>query len=122
VSALVTVEEFTRVMREADRAFEKVGGSTRHHVSDCLFPLLEREGMTVVRSKYSAAELGLMNAAPRLLAALKRALLTLEDEVERTRQSVADWPEDSNGPPTLAADEETLRLAREAIDQAEGRG
>lgn len=45
-----TVAEVTAALREADRAFEKVGGSTRHHVRDCLFPALEKHGLLVVRA------------------------------------------------------------------------
>lgn len=48
-SGRIPVEDFVRVMREADRAFEKAGGSTRHYVNECLFPLMEREGMVAVR-------------------------------------------------------------------------
>jgi hypothetical protein len=43
------VMALTEVMREADRKFEKVGGSTRHHVRDCLIPELEAAGLAVVR-------------------------------------------------------------------------
>lgn len=42
------VSRLTEVMREADRAFENVGGSTRHHVRDCLIPELEAAGLKVV--------------------------------------------------------------------------
>lgn len=43
------VRVLTDVMRKADRKFEKVGGSTRHHVRDCLIPELEQAGLAVVR-------------------------------------------------------------------------
>ena len=43
------VVELTAAMREADRAFEKVGGSTRHHVRDCLLPELEKMGLVLCR-------------------------------------------------------------------------
>lgn len=42
------VRRLTSAMREADQAFERVGGSTRHHVRDCLMPALEKEGLAVV--------------------------------------------------------------------------
>jgi hypothetical protein len=42
-------------MREADRVFEKVGGSTRHHVRDCLLPVLNRNGWRVVRDVAQSA-------------------------------------------------------------------
>jgi hypothetical protein len=44
------VSLLTEAMRAADQAFERVGGSTRHHVRDCLIPELERRGLAVVRS------------------------------------------------------------------------
>jgi hypothetical protein len=43
------VNAVTAAMREADRVFEKVGGSTRHHVRDCLLPVLNRNGWRVTR-------------------------------------------------------------------------
>jgi hypothetical protein len=42
------VNRLTEVMRKADRTFESVGGSTRHHVRDCLIPELEEAGLKVV--------------------------------------------------------------------------
>lgn len=51
----------------------------------------------------------------RAESALKAAIPILEDEVKRTRQSVADWPADTNGPPTLASDEAILATARAAL-------
>jgi hypothetical protein len=38
----------TRALRAADQTFEKVGGSSRHFVADCLMPALEAEGLLVV--------------------------------------------------------------------------
>lgn len=43
------VQLLTEAMRAADQAFDRVGGSTRHHVRDCLIPELERMGLGVVR-------------------------------------------------------------------------
>ncbi len=40
--------KFTAAMREADHTFERVGGSTRHHVRDCLLPILEKQGLVIV--------------------------------------------------------------------------
>ncbi len=42
------VRRLTECMRIADRDFERVGGSTRHHVRDCLIPQLEAAGLYVV--------------------------------------------------------------------------
>lgn len=76
------------------------------------------EGLnTTIATGVSPAEM--RRQRDELLAIVKRALPTLTLEVERTRQSVADWPEDTNGPPTLAEDEEILRLAKKAIAVAE---
>ena len=38
----------TIIVREADQAFEKSGGSSRHWVRDCFLPLLEAAGLRVV--------------------------------------------------------------------------
>lgn len=42
------VKRLTAAMREADRAFEDVGGSTLHHVRDCLLPVLKKHGLRLV--------------------------------------------------------------------------
>lgn len=41
------VTRLTVAMRDADRDFERVGGSTRHHVRDCLLPALMRAGLWI---------------------------------------------------------------------------
>ena len=41
------VRRLTAAMREADRAFERTGGSTRHHVRDCLLPILNKHGLRI---------------------------------------------------------------------------
>ena len=41
------VRRLTAAMREADRTFERVGGSTRHHIRDCLVPILGKHGLAV---------------------------------------------------------------------------
>lgn len=41
------VNRITAVVREADRTFEKVGGSSRHWVRDCFLPLLNRSGLFI---------------------------------------------------------------------------
>lgn len=35
----------TACMRKADEIFDRVGGSTKHHVRDCLLPLLPKYGL-----------------------------------------------------------------------------
>jgi hypothetical protein len=42
------IRAITAVVREADRAFEREGGSSRHWVRDQFLPRLEDAGMTVV--------------------------------------------------------------------------
>lgn len=42
------IRRFTAAMREADQAFEKVGGSTRHYVRDCLLPILEKHDIEII--------------------------------------------------------------------------
>lgn len=39
------IVRITRAVRQADIAFEKIGGSTRHWVIDCFLPALEEEGI-----------------------------------------------------------------------------
>ena len=41
------VRRLTAAMREADRTFETVGGSAKHHVRDCLLPILEKHGLKI---------------------------------------------------------------------------
>lgn len=40
-------KRLTSAMREADRAFETVGGSTRHYVRDCLLPCLTKHQLVL---------------------------------------------------------------------------
>ena len=55
--AIMEIEEdalipfVTRVVREADQAFERVGGSSRHWVRDCFLPILARYGGYVLHRK-----------------------------------------------------------------------
>lgn len=41
------VRRMSAAMREADETFERVGGSTRHHVRDCLLPVLAKHGLRI---------------------------------------------------------------------------
>lgn len=41
------VNQVTAVVREADRAFERSGGSSRHWVRDCFLPRLNESGLCV---------------------------------------------------------------------------
>lgn len=50
------VKAMTRAMREADETFERVGGSTRHHVRDCLLPNLYKHGLVIALRAALAAE------------------------------------------------------------------
>lgn len=42
------VARMTAAMREADKAHESVGGGARHHVRECLLPILRRHGLALV--------------------------------------------------------------------------
>ena len=42
------VRKVTRAVRKADKHFDKVGGSSRHWVIECLLPCLEEEGLEIV--------------------------------------------------------------------------
>lgn len=55
--------EFTGVMREADKVFETVGGSTRHYVRDVLLPLLEQAGLFICK-KVQAEQYPLTDSTP----------------------------------------------------------
>ena len=39
------LKRMTAAMREADEAFERVGGNTVAHVRDCLLPVLAKHGL-----------------------------------------------------------------------------
>ena len=43
------LSEITKAVREADNAFETVGGSTRHWVRECLLPALQVRGFVIIR-------------------------------------------------------------------------
>ena len=45
------VAVITNIIREADSIFEKVGGSSRHWVRDCLLPLLHKHDLIIVSAK-----------------------------------------------------------------------
>jgi hypothetical protein len=44
------VAKITAVVREADQDFERVGGSSRHWVRECLLPRLEAAGLRIVKA------------------------------------------------------------------------
>jgi hypothetical protein len=58
--------EMTAIMREADQAFETVGGSTRHYVRDVLLPLMEQKGYAIVKKdeRQPASRIPLTPGAP----------------------------------------------------------
>ena len=41
-------DKITEIVREADKVFKKVGGSSRHWARDCFIPILEKHGLCVV--------------------------------------------------------------------------
>ncbi len=119
------VARLTAVMRVADKAFESVGGSTRHHVRDCLVPALEADHLTVVH-----------DFVPNHLASAERDVASLAEKLDASERLVheltsalealcpdADEPSD-----TMGATESTrivclvgeLRRARAAIQKARG--
>ena len=50
------VDSLTAAMREADETFQRVGGSTRHYVRDCLLPILWMHGITVTATPQPPAQ------------------------------------------------------------------
>lgn len=70
-AALVTV--LTAIVREADQAFQRSGGSSRHWVRDCFLPHLNASGVVVsIASAHAAAD--------RQIAELKEALRSADEE------------------------------------------
>lgn len=63
-TAIVTA--ITAVVREADKVFERVGGSSRHWARDCFLPLLNQAGFALVR----VVDARIVVAAPDLYKAL----------------------------------------------------
>lgn len=53
-----SVEEITRIVRDADQDFEGSGGSTRHWVRDCFLPALEKSGLRIVGAPAPASAQG----------------------------------------------------------------
>lgn len=73
------VVRLTAAMREADEQFERVGGSTRHHVRDCLLPVLEKHGLSV-------ATIEQRDDASRELAAARGELRQRREQVDALLQ------------------------------------
>lgn len=44
-----SIELLVAAMRDADKAFERVGGSTRHYVNECLVPAMTERGICVAK-------------------------------------------------------------------------
>jgi len=96
------VVELTAAMREADRAFEKFGGSTRHHVRDCLLPELEKMGLVLCRETVTPfcvqpwaepsdpqCDAIFMREAESRISALRSQLRDLEVELSHEKAEVA---------------------------------
>ena len=45
---LEEIEAITRAVRNADKQFEIIGGSSRHWVRECFIPALEEEGLLII--------------------------------------------------------------------------
>lgn len=45
------INRMTAAMREADETFQRVGGSTRHHIRDCLLPILSKHQLVLKRAE-----------------------------------------------------------------------
>lgn len=43
------IDDITRIVREADDVFKKIGGSSRHWTRDCFLPLLNKSGFIIQR-------------------------------------------------------------------------
>ena len=50
------IRRMTAAMREADPIFERVGGSTRHYVRDCLMPVLAKHRLQLRLTDGKASE------------------------------------------------------------------
>ncbi|HEX6431805.1 MAG TPA: hypothetical protein VF008_29140 [Niastella sp.] len=60
------IAEMTAVMREADVAFETVGGGTRHYVRDVLLPMMEKAGLKIIKDGQTAPGAVWVKASDRL--------------------------------------------------------
>lgn len=94
MSDVKVARRLTEAMREADLAFETVGGSTRHFVNDCLLPALEAHHLAVVD--------GLV---PHHLKSAERDVTTLARKLDAAEARVAE----------LEAHVRTLRKALEYV-------
>ena len=80
------IEAVTAVVREADRLFESVGGSSRHWVRDCFLPLLEKNGMVV-----HFADQGFIQHIKLLKEREAKAKAELAAEWARQQGLIAEW-------------------------------
>jgi hypothetical protein len=79
------VNALTAICREADRNFERVGGSSRHWVRDCFLPLLNAKGWQMSRVALAGAPAVQPATLENLTADEQRCLLMAIDDVRNGR-------------------------------------
>jgi hypothetical protein len=82
------VVRMTAAMREADKAFETVGGSTRHHVRECLLPILSDHGLRLILLPQPPK--GATTLTPELEEALKNCPPLTDRELKELGSAVRD--------------------------------
>lgn len=45
------LREFTSAMRAADETFQQTGGGTRHYLRDCLWPEMQKRGLSLTKDE-----------------------------------------------------------------------
>jgi len=115
-----TVATLTRAVRSADLHHEKVGGSSRHYVVDCLLPSLADEGLVVL----SSAKVTLVSDDDHDVAALREQVATLTAELNHQKRALTKtWGTDvlkmAEERNTALADVETLKADRDRLAENE---
>lgn len=80
------VAAITRIVREADQVFERVGGSSRHWVRDCFLPLCNRAGLYVL-SRHREADTKVWYAEEQV-ESIKAQLETSAAEIARLKAMI----------------------------------
>jgi hypothetical protein len=88
------VNAITAVVRDADAAFQKVGGSSRHWVRECFLPLLNSQGFKVVAL---GPPLASQPEGWQPIASAPKNWQSILCRAEDNEQFVAFWSEASQG-------------------------
>lgn len=81
MSAMLTTEKIRELVDIADSRFEEVGGSSRHWVRDCFFPVLEQNNMRLITDEEDD-----VSPSVRVVRAVRKADLSYAED-----GSTGDW-------------------------------